>query len=106
RSLVKQYAYSVTIQLTDEIGYWDAPKADGDLLVQLTWRGLGSNRVRLGLGQIGGGPADDDGAKPTPFGTRLQTISKENPPAGGPDHAHYRWPRDRLRSLRQAASGP
>ena len=34
----------VTIRLTDEIGYWDPPPADGDLLFQITWRGMGSNR--------------------------------------------------------------
>src|SRR5438477_127903 len=58
--------YAVTVQLTDDVGYWAPPSADGDLLLQLTWRGMGSNRVRLGLGQVGGGPADDAGAMPSP----------------------------------------
>src|SRR5438552_16598147 len=58
--------YAVTVQLTDDVGYWAPPSADGDLLLQLTWRGMGSNRVRLGLGQIGDGPADDAGAAPSP----------------------------------------
>ena len=63
--------FAVTIQLTDEIGYWDPPAATGDILLQLTWRGMGSNRVRIGLGQVGGGPVDDDGARPTPFGSNF-----------------------------------
>jgi uncharacterized protein (DUF1800 family) len=38
----------------------------GDVLVRLNLHGMGSNRVRLGIGQIGGGPADDPGAVGTP----------------------------------------
>jgi PKD domain/Carboxypeptidase regulatory-like domain/Ig-like domain CHU_C associated len=38
----------------------------GDVLVRLTVRGVPSNRVRLGVGHIGGGPPDDEGAVPTP----------------------------------------
>ncbi|HEV2835043.1 MAG TPA: heme-binding protein, partial [Pyrinomonadaceae bacterium] len=44
--------------------------ATGDVLVRLTYRGSSSNRVRLGIGQVGGGPPDDIGASPTP-GTLL-----------------------------------
>src|SRR5438105_7432433 len=32
----------------------------GDVLVRLTLHGMASNRVRVGIGQIGGGPADDN----------------------------------------------
>ncbi len=38
----------------------------GDVLVRLNLHGMGSNRVRLGIGQIGGGPSDDPGAVGTP----------------------------------------
>ena len=41
----------------------------GDVLVGITYRGVSSNRVRVGIGQIGGGPPDDPGAVPTPGGT-------------------------------------
>jgi hypothetical protein len=44
----QDWIYAVTIQLSDEIGFWDAPTADGDVLLRLTWRGLASNEVRLG----------------------------------------------------------
>jgi len=38
----------------------------GDILVRLNLHGVGSNRVRVGIGQIGGGPSDDPGAVGTP----------------------------------------
>ena len=38
----------------------------GDVLVRITYRGQASNRVRVGVGHTGGGPADDAGAVPTP----------------------------------------
>jgi hypothetical protein len=37
----------------------------GDVLVWIGYRGLSSNRVRVGLGHVGGGPVDDAGAVPT-----------------------------------------
>src|SRR4051794_4698850 len=38
----------------------------GDVLVRITYKGAPSNRVRVGLGHVGGGPPDDPGAIPTP----------------------------------------
>ncbi len=38
----------------------------GDVLIRLNLHGMGSNRVRAAIGQIGGGPADDPGAVGTP----------------------------------------
>jgi uncharacterized protein (DUF1800 family) len=38
----------------------------GDVLIRLNLHGMSSNRVRLAIGQIGGGPADDPGAVGTP----------------------------------------
>ncbi|HEX6716023.1 MAG TPA: heme-binding protein [Pyrinomonadaceae bacterium] len=40
--------------------------ATGDVLVRIKYRGIASNRVRVGIGQVGGGPADDLNAGPTP----------------------------------------
>src|SRR6266446_5619422 len=45
----------------------------GDVLIRLNLHGMSSNRVRFAIGAIGGGPADDTGAVPTPAPT--------NPPA-------------------------
>ena len=38
----------------------------GDVLVRIKYRGVESNRVRVGLGQVGGGPPDDPNSGPTP----------------------------------------
>ena len=38
----------------------------GDVLIGISYQGVSSNRVRVGIGHIGGGPPDDDGAVPTP----------------------------------------
>jgi hypothetical protein len=43
------------------------PADAGDVLVGITVYGAKSNRVRIGIGHIGGGLADDAGASPTPL---------------------------------------
>src|SRR5688572_28137161 len=48
----------------------------GDLLVGITYRGSASNRVRVAIGHVGGGPPDDPGAVPTPA-----TFTQPPPPA-------------------------
>ncbi len=98
--------YALTTELTDEIGYWDAPEANGDLAVYITWRGLASNTVRLGLGQMGGGVGEIPGAVPTPVGT---TGPKALTPRGrstSADFIGYKWSGDRIRFLEQATFGP
>jgi uncharacterized protein (DUF1800 family) len=95
--------YSIVSRLADESGIGELP-SDGDVLVRLTWRGLSSNRVKLGLGTMGGKIKDDAGAVPTPFGRPI--------PAGkagksiSPNYVGYRWSGDRSRFLEQASFGP
>jgi hypothetical protein len=48
------------IRLSDDLG--DV----GDVLLRLNLHGVSSNRVRIAIGHSGGGPADDQGAVPTP----------------------------------------
>ena len=48
------------IRLSDDLG--DV----GDVLLRLNLHGVASNRVRLAIGHMGGGPADDPGAVATP----------------------------------------
>ena len=51
---------SIVIRLADDL-------VDvGDVLLRIRYRGVSSNRVRLGIGHIGGGPPDDFNAVPTP----------------------------------------
>ena len=51
---------AVIVRLNDNLG--DV----GDVLVGITYLGTTSNRVRIGIGHVGGGPADDPPATPTP----------------------------------------
>lgn len=50
----------VVLRLNDDMG------DTGDVLVRLNVHGKSSNRLRLGIGHIGGGPPDDTWAVPTP----------------------------------------
>jgi uncharacterized protein GlcG (DUF336 family) len=54
------WANSVVMRLSDEMG--DV----GDVLVRVSYHGLSSNRVRVGIGHLGDGPPDDADAVPTP----------------------------------------
>lgn len=39
----------------------------GDVLIQVYHQGQSSNRVRIAIGHLGGGPLDDPGSRPTPI---------------------------------------
>ena len=54
------WATSVVVRLPESL------PPSGDALVRIRYRGIASNRVRVGIGQIGGGPLDDVNAVPTP----------------------------------------
>jgi uncharacterized protein GlcG (DUF336 family) len=54
------WATSIVVRLGS-----DLPET-GDVLVRIKYRGIASNRVRVGIGQVGGGPPDDINAIPTP----------------------------------------
>lgn len=51
---------SIVLRLPPEL------PAAGDVLVRIKYQNLTSNRVRVGIGQVGGGPPDDLNAVPTP----------------------------------------
>jgi uncharacterized protein GlcG (DUF336 family) len=54
------WATSLVVRLAD--GMDDL----GDVLVRVRHKGVSSNRVRVAIGHVGGGLADDEGAVPTP----------------------------------------
>jgi uncharacterized protein GlcG (DUF336 family) len=54
------WATSIVLRLAQ-----DLPET-GDILVRIKYRGVESNRVRVGIGQVGGGPPDDPNSGPTP----------------------------------------
>ena len=99
--------YGVITLLRDELHYWPEPKPDGDVLVRLTWRGLTSNKVRLGYGATGGDLKDNRESMPTPLSVAL---GKKGETAGGGEPTNelvgYLWSGDRIRFLEQATFGP
>jgi uncharacterized protein (DUF1800 family) len=100
--------YALTVLLRDEIGYWEQPSEDGDVLIGVAWRGLISNRLRLGLGKTGGSIKDDAGAAPIPdLKTAAAYAQKfEAGRTDSADYVGYRWSGDRMRFLEQATFGP
>jgi uncharacterized protein (DUF1800 family) len=98
----QDWIYAVTVELTDEIGFWEQPEADGDVLLRLTWRGLASNQVRLGLGKIGGKIREETGAAPTPYKDYAERLVKTPPTE---NFVGNRWSGDRMRFLEQATFG-
>jgi uncharacterized protein GlcG (DUF336 family) len=68
---------SVTVRLVNDLG--DV----GDVLVRLTYKGVASNRVRVGIGHIGGGLADDQGSIPTPAPAVVAPTPNTNPITAG-----------------------
>jgi hypothetical protein len=66
---------AVVFKLNDDLG--DV----GDVLVSVSYHNVMSNRVRIGIGHVGGGPADDSGAVPTP--APPYTISGQLTGSGG-----------------------
>jgi uncharacterized protein GlcG (DUF336 family) len=56
----QEWMSSVVVRLADGM------ENLGDVLVRVTHRGAASNRVRVGIGHVGGGPPDDAGSVPTP----------------------------------------
>jgi uncharacterized protein (DUF1800 family) len=96
--------YALTVKLRDEIGFWEQPSEDGDLLINVSWRGLTSNRVKLGLGKTGGEIKDDATAVPTPLsGVPYPKYANQTPTN---EAVGYRWSGDRIRFLEQATFGP
>ncbi len=95
--------YALTVQLKDELGFWERPKFKGDVLVSLAWRGLVSNSLRLGIGKTGGIIKDDVRAVST-AAPQTQTDKFEN--TSSPLYVGYYYSADRIRFLEQATFGP
>ncbi|MER3426792.1 MAG: DUF1800 domain-containing protein [Pyrinomonas sp.] len=92
-----EWMKAITIRLPDEMG------EVGDVLVRIYIHGEASNRVRVAIGRVGGGPPDDPGARPNP--------APPSPPAPTPTPTPptYAGPASRadaIRLLEQATWGP
>ena len=97
----REYVYAVSVVLRDEIGYFDPPTY-GDLLINVAWRGMSSNKVRLAYGAFGGAVVDEPGAAPTPFPLAPPVRKSDEPSLTG----EYRYVGDAKRLLEQASFGP
>src|SRR5919107_1519607 len=74
----QEWMSSVVVRLNDQLA------ADsGDVLVRITYRGASRNRVRVGIGHVGGGPPDDTGAIPTPAPPAFAPTPNTNPVTAG-----------------------
>src|SRR5712692_9708731 len=95
--------YMIVVRLNDAMGDL------GDVLVRLNLHGVSTNRVRVAIGHVGGGPSDDQGAVPTPApqtpptATTPLTIAQYR--AQFSDPALAAGP-DGIRFLEQATWGP
>jgi uncharacterized protein (DUF1800 family) len=92
-----EWMSQVTVRLSDDVG--DV----GDVLVRINLHGMSSNRVRVGIGHVGGGLPDDVGmvAMPAPYpapaATPVPTPNSYTGAASTPDT---------IRFLEQASFGP
>jgi uncharacterized protein (DUF1800 family) len=87
--------YALTVRLKDDLGLWRQPILRGDVLIGLTWRGLESDRLRLGYGNTGGKIKDPEPKAATKAGSDGPTS----------EYVAYRWSGDRMRFLEQAGFG-
>ena len=87
----------------------DSMSDPGDVLLRLNLHGISSNRVRVGVGHVGGGPADDPGVVATPAPqtpptpTTPLTIDQYRVQFSDPS---FPSDQDRIRFLEQVSWGP
>ncbi|HWS85402.1 MAG TPA: heme-binding protein [Pyrinomonadaceae bacterium] len=74
----QEWMTSIVVRLNEQLAA-DA----GDVLVRVTYKGAPSNRVRVGLGHVGGGPPDDPGSVPTPATPAPTPTPNTNPVTAG-----------------------
>jgi uncharacterized protein (DUF1800 family) len=92
-----EWMSQVIVRLSDDIG--DV----GDVLFRINLHGMSSNRVRVAIGHVGGGPTDDVGsvATPAPYPAPATTPVPTPDPFTGPASSA-----DTVRFLEQATFGP
>ena len=87
----------IVVRLADDLG------SVGDVLLRLNLHGMSSNRVRIAIGQSGGGPPDDVGAVATPAPV---TPPGADPPLVPDPFTGPATDADTVRFLEQASWGP
>ena len=73
----QEWMHSITLRLHEEMG------DIGDVLVRVRYGNAASNRVRVGIGHVGGGLPDDAGATPTAAPPATAPTPNTNPLTAG-----------------------
>jgi len=73
-----EWMSAVVVRLNDNLG------EVGDVLIGITYHGVTSNRVRIGLGHLGGGPPDDPPAPVPDLGPGASLHGKQLFPSDNP----------------------
>lgn len=73
----QEWMTAITVRLSDDM------KDLGDVLVRVKYHGVESNRVRVAIGHVGGGPPDDKDAAPTPAKPNVAPTPNTNPITAG-----------------------
>ncbi len=94
-ALINKTVYALKVKVFDTQNLYNQPTADGDSLIYLTWRGIASNYLKIGLGKTGG----DIKIPSETFSGLSKTFAQTN------DFAGYRYSGDRIRFLEQATFG-
>ncbi|HMT09851.1 MAG TPA: DUF1800 family protein [Pyrinomonadaceae bacterium] len=76
----------------DRSGYRGQPAADGDYWIYVTWRGMASNPLKIGIGRTGG--------ELRPLPVRSPVVASTDSLVG------YRFSADRIRLMEQSTFGP
>lgn len=85
--------YALKVRLTDSLGFWSEPIENGDVYVSVAWRGLASEKLRLGYGATGGKLKELEAAEKNPMDSPTNEI------------VLGRFAGDRLRFFEQAGFG-
>ena len=93
---VSRKIYALKIRLYEAANYRDQPPANGDALIYLSWRGLASNVLKIGLGS-------NDGNLKIPELAKSTGVKSEIDP---PNVVGYLYSGDRARFMEQATFGP
>ncbi len=94
----QDWVSSVVVRLSNDLS--DV----GDVLVGVNYHGLASNRVRVGIGHVGGGPLDDPGSVPTPGSAALAAAASAAGGSQNPATAGNLTPDDVRTIIAQAVS--
>ncbi len=93
---VSRKIYALRVRLFEAANYRDQPPANGDALIFLSWRGLASNVLRIGLGST-------EGNIKIPELPKLTDVKSE---VDAPNIVGYLHSGDRVRFMEQATFGP